>query len=107
MIELFTMTGGLRTEQVGAAFPFNMGNVSWPFAHLAASRQRLTIQVFSTKYTIEKDQIRQLSRHRGLWSVGLRIVHTNPTIPPGLIFWTFNFKRLQLNLESLGYRVDS
>ena len=107
MIELFTMTGGLRTEHIGAAYPFNMDNASWPFAHLAATRERLILRAFSKEYSIEKDSIKKLSKHRGVFSTGLRIAHSNQKIPPGFIFWTFNFKRLKLNLEALGYKIES
>jgi len=107
MIELFSMTGGIRTLEHGAAYPFNMINVTWPFANLTATREKLLLHAFSKKYEIEKAKVEKLKKYKGIFSVGLKIDHSEKNIAPSFIFWTFNFEKLKIGLELLGYKVET
>jgi len=58
-----------------------------------------------------RSSLRQLRRHRGLFSVGLRIEHTQDSLPEFIVFWasvffwTSGFQKLRTQLESLGYDI--
>ena len=91
------MTGGLRTDLI---------NASWPFANLTASREALRLSVLSKEFSIGKDSITKLVKHRGLLTTGIKIEHAIPGVPTGPVFWTFSFAKLERNLEQLGYSVE-
>jgi hypothetical protein len=107
MTELFTMVGGMRTLYRGAAFPFNMRNVTWPFARIVVTKDRLSLSAFTKEYEIERNQIDNLEKYRGAFSIGLKITHSKKEMPPGFIFWTFGFAKLKSNLEHFGYKVET
>jgi len=57
-----------------------------------------------------KSSIRRLGRHRGIFSVGLRIEHTEQSflssLSSGLRYLLdFSFPEVEANLESLGYDI--
>jgi hypothetical protein len=88
-------------------------NVTAPFATLSVSREALRISCFGTDYTFPKDTIAGLSRHRGIFSIGLRVQHTVPVYPDFIVFWISfipwggrrRFAALKQKLESLGHGV--
>lgn len=92
------MTGGLRADQL---------NASWPFAKLTVTREKITLRVFSNEYEIEKRAVITLKKHKGIFSRGLNIVHDKNEIPGRLIFWTFNFSKLKLVMEQMGYDFEA
>ena len=100
----FSQTGGARIDCFNATFPF---------ATLSANTDALRLSCFGQDYAFPKDKIRRLSRHRGIFSVGLRIQHTEPSLPQfvvfwtSIVFWTAGFQRLKTQLESLGYDIQS
>ena len=98
MVEVFTMTGGLRAD---------LFNASWPFAKLTVTKEKILLKVISKEYEIEKSKIDTLKKYKGIFSVGLEIGHHESQIPARLIFWTFNFARLKQGLEQMGYKVDA
>ncbi len=63
-------------------------------------------------YVFPRDSIRRLSRHRRIFSTGLRIEHQVESAPEfvvfwtSLCFWTFKFDVLKLQLGRLGYEVQ-
>lgn len=98
----FTQTGGARLDRF---------NASYPFATLSGDADALCLSCLGREYHIPRSSIRRLHRHRGLFSVGLRIEHTQDLLP-GLIvfwasvfFWPSGFQKLRTQLESLGYEV--
>jgi hypothetical protein len=96
MTSAFSQTGGAR---------LGWFNVSWPFASLLATKDSLCLSCLGRDYTFSKSAIRSLSRHRGIFSTGLRIEHVEPSFPEFVVFWTFCFQKLKTQLESLGYPV--
>ncbi len=98
----YNQTGGARLD---------MFNATWPFATLSADRENLTLQCLGKTYVFPKNEISELSRHGGIFSVGLRIAHKNPTAPGFVVFWASlvpfhkGFQRLRTGLEELGYAV--
>ena len=94
----FSQTGGARIDS---------WNFTFPFAALSAHRNAITLN----DYVFPKESIISLARHRGLFSVGLRISHTVPLYPKFVVFWISAFRvrtpfeRLQKRLEALGYEV--
>ena len=100
------MSGTREVSQIGG-LRVDGFNVSWPFARLKATEDKITLVVFSKTYEIEKENISALRRHRGFLSVGLKIEHTKGGMPKHLVFWTFAFKKLKKALGELGYKVDA
>jgi hypothetical protein len=102
MTTTFTQTGGAR---------LGMFNATYPFATLSATPDVLRLSCLGRDYSFRKESIRSLSRHRGIFSTGLRIEHTDPFFPEfvvfwaSLFFWTSGFQKLKAQLESLGYEV--
>ncbi len=92
------MAGGLRAD---------LFNASWPFAKIRVTREKVTLRVFSTEYEIEKSAIKTLKKHKGIFSTGMKIEHDKNEIPGRLIFWTFNFSKLKLAMEQLGYDFEA
>jgi hypothetical protein len=100
----FTQTGGARLDNFNASFPF---------ATLSADAEALHLSCLGREYHFPRSSIRQLRRHRGLFSVGLRIEHTQDSLPgfivfrASLFFWTSGFQKLRTQLETLGYDIDA
>ena len=98
----FTQTGGARLDNFNASFPF---------ATLSGDSEALHLSCVGREYHFPRSSIRQLSRHRGLFSVGLRIEHTQDSPPEYIVFWasaffwTSGFQKLRTQLQSLGYDV--
>jgi hypothetical protein len=97
MMSAFSQRGGAR---------LGLFNASWPFATLSASHDELRLSCLGSDYVFYRSNTRRLRRHRGLFSVGLRIEHLVPTYPDFIVFWVFDFKRLKARLESLGYEIE-
>ena len=87
-------------------------NVTIPFARLSGDRNALRLSCFRRDYVFDTSNIEGLSRHRGLFSIGLRIEHTVPLYPKFVVFWVSSFPwgrrflTLKGELERLGYRVQ-
>ena len=103
MTATYTRTGGARLGRF---------NASWPFAKLSATSDALRLSCFGRNYDFPKGSIRILSRHRGIFSTGLRIEHSNTSYPDFIVFWaslppwTSGFRNLKRHLESLGYEFQ-
>jgi hypothetical protein len=98
----FTETGGARLD---------FFNATCPFATLSGDAQALQLSCLGRCYIFPKSSIRRLSRHRGIFSVGLRIEHAEKSYPQfvvfwaSIFFWTSGFRKLKAQLESLGYEI--
>jgi hypothetical protein len=102
MTTTFSQTGGVR---VGGG-TFLAFNASWPFASLQADDSALTLSCLGKRWVFPKSSIRRLSKHSGLFSVGLRIEHSVAGYSEIIVFWTFRFAHLQRELEQRGYTVS-
>jgi len=102
MNSAFSQTGGAR---------LGFFNATYPFAILSADTEGLRLSCLGRNYAFSKNKIQSLSRHRGIFSVGLRIEHSEPSYPQfvvfwaSMFFWTSGFQRLKAQLENLGYEV--
>jgi hypothetical protein len=98
----FSQNGGARIDS---------WNVTIPYAVLSAYRDALRLSCLGQDYVFPKDRIIALSRHRGLFTVGLRIEHDVPLYPAFIVFWVaVFFKRTRFTLikerlNALGYEV--
>jgi hypothetical protein len=103
MGEIFTQIGGAR---------LGMWNATLPFATLSARADELRLSCFGRNYVFPRNKILKLSRHRGIFSLGMRIEHEEPSIPEFVVFWasaffwTAGFQKLKTGLEGLGYEVQ-
>jgi hypothetical protein len=100
-------TGGLRWGRShGGGW-----NVSWPFAQLRVTPAQITIRlnvlgVVRRTFTVAAGDLQRLEFRAGagsLWS-SLLLLHSDPSQPAVLIFWTFRPRTLQGALNRLGYR---
>jgi hypothetical protein len=105
MTAAFTQTGGARLDTF---------NATMPFATLSGTQDALKLSCMGRDYVFPKSSIQSLSRHRGLFSVGLRIEHQEKSLPEFVVFWTstfffwtWAFSTLKTRLESLGYEVHA
>jgi|SRR5436190_121239 len=86
-------------------------NASYPMATLSGDSAALHLSCLGHEYHFPRSSIRHLRRHRGLFSVGLRIEHTQDSLPEFIVFWasvffwTSGFQKLRTQLESLGYDI--
>ena len=106
MSEAYNETGGLRW---GLSF-LGAVNVTWPFAHLLASPERLQIRVslfgiWSRVFEFSRHEIKSLRRKDVLGSVGMAIDHTKSDYPPFILFWTFSYPSLKKGMTRFGYDV--
>ena len=98
----FTQTGGARLDNFNATFPF---------ATLSGDSEAIHLSCGEREYHFPRTSIRRLRRHRGLFSVGLQIEHSQDSLPEFVVFWaspffwTSGFQRLKTQLESLGYDI--
>ncbi|HMJ91636.1 MAG TPA: hypothetical protein VK530_17575 [Candidatus Acidoferrum sp.] len=101
-MSVFALTGGARIGNFNATFPF---------ATLSFDSSALHLSCVGRNYHFPRSSIRRLSRHRGLFSVGLRIEHNQAALPEfvvfwaSMIFWSSAFEKLQRQLEALGYEI--
>lgn len=78
MNETVTFTGGARLGWIQA---------TWPFGRLSISSGQITISLaFAGRYTFAPSEISSFERY-GVFSNGLRIVHTCPDYPTPIVFW--------------------
>ena len=106
MIEEYTVTGGLRW---GESY-WSAGNVTWPFVTLRVNSERLWIRVRVWKlwqkvFEFTRSEIKGIRKHRGFISVGVVIEHNKGEYPPFILFWTFDYPKLKVELNRLGYQV--
>lgn len=89
------LTGGAQIGWVSA---------TWPFAQLVASPERLSVGGrLLGSYDFSPNEVAALEP-RGWVSRGVRIVHTNPTYPEKIIFFSFRSpERLIQKIEGLGF----
>ena len=102
----YSETGGAR---YGSSF-WTAVNFTWPFATLTATSEQIEIRVslgklWSKTFALERALIKSIRRKRSLWSVGIEVDHSVSEVPPFILFWTFRYRRLKQELESLGYEI--
>ena len=99
----FSQEGGARIDS---------WNITAPYAVLTGHRNALRLSCWGQDYVFPKTSIVALTRHRGVFSVGLRIEHDVPLYPGYIVFWVSlvlrrsPFAHLKGQLEALGYAVE-
>jgi hypothetical protein len=99
--EQFVQTGGAR---IGNSRWFGL-NVTWPFAKLEFDDSELTLSCLGKRFIFRKEDVSKLSKYAGIFSAGLRIEHTIEKYKPFIVFWTFDFGRLQEELNMRGWMM--
>lgn len=73
-------------------------NTSWPFASLALEKSRLRFSwrflFLHAEYKIDFSEIVKIEIKRGIFSKGLRFMHSSARAPRLIIFWTWNSREL-------------
>jgi hypothetical protein len=105
----FLQRGGLRW---GKSHWSGM-NVTWPFATLRASQERITITVrtfgfLDADIEFNRSDIFRIKKKRGipLLNVGIIIEHCKQNCAPYVLFWTMSYSTLKSGLLGAGYEVD-
>lgn len=88
---ILTQRGGARR---------GWANSTWPFERLDVFEDRLVL----SGQTIRKGEIEELRRHKGFFSVRLRI--RRKVSNELLVFWTFNYPALESALRQAGFQVS-
>jgi hypothetical protein len=88
-------------------------NMTWPFAKLRASQERITITVrtfgfLDVDLDFDRFDIIRIRMKRGipLLNVGIIIEHRKQNCAPYVLFWTMSYSALKLGLLGAGYEVD-
>lgn len=76
--------GGLRFRRSRLATI----NFTWPFATLEIGPGALVLRGPGIHYVFSRESV-AVEAVRGLFSPGLRLRHTDPALPPYVVFWTF------------------
>lgn len=99
----YSTRGGLRW---GKTY-WRSSNVTVPFARMRASAQELTIRVSAmivhVELRVQRAEVIRVEHQRGLFTPGVRIIHSNENIPPFVLFWTYLRADVMKNLTLLGY----
>jgi hypothetical protein len=82
---------------------FGALNASAPLARLTATRGELRLSCPGHDLVFPRNSISTLSKHRGIFSSGVRIEHTLSDCDQFVVFWTFRFRQVQKDLSDLGY----
>jgi uncharacterized FAD-dependent dehydrogenase len=98
----FSQIGGMR---VGNNSLLAL-NATWPFASLQVDDSILTLGCLGQEWVFPKSSIQRLSKYSGLFSVGLRVEHSNESYDKFIVFWTVQFTILRQELEKRGYSVS-
>ena len=77
MTATFIQTGGARLGMFKCKLA-----IRHPFSHA----QLLRLSCLGREYSLPKSSIRRLGRHRGMLSAGLRIEHTDSSLPEFIVF---------------------
>ena len=93
----YRQTGGARLD---------LFNATIPFARIIVTPSRITLACFGMSHVFDRSTVRSLSRHRGLFSTGLRIEHAKSSGPSFVVFWTSSFPKLAAALERFGWVVS-
>jgi hypothetical protein len=94
----------LLLQRGGIWYVFRWGTIwmSWPFAKLTVFRDHFAVN--GTRFTAQN--VLALERVTFLFSLGLRIVHSNSGTSSGeIVFWSFNFPLLQASLAQAGFSI--
>jgi len=79
-------------------------NATWPFATLDVGVDCIILKVLTSIYVFQKEEVQNLKRH-GLFSRGIKIVHSNPTAPAHIVFWPFPSREVLEVAQKAGYPV--
>ena len=107
MSKEYTETGGLRW---GKNF-WIASNFTWPFATLKATKDQLYIRVgvwrfFQKVFKFNRLEVKDIKRQKGFFGVGILIEHSKSEYPPFIMFWTFNYNKIKIELNRLGYQIS-
>lgn len=80
-------------------------NASWPLARLSVSSGQLQLWVaLSGSYTFTPGQVVALELEGSIFRRGIRIVHTNPDYPEGIIFWRGGRDQMLQEIKRIGFQ---
>ena len=93
-----TFLGGAR---------IGMFNASWPFARLTLSEEMLLLKVLWVTYALKKEEVSRLEPFNGLFSSGVKIVHSTARLNPHAVFWSFDSGEVLTAARKLGFQTSN
>jgi len=80
-------------------------NATWPFATLTISDTSISLQVFSRRYSLKKEEVTRLEYFRGWFSVGVKIVHKGAVLDSHAVFWSFEPTKVLAEAKRVGFQT--
>ena len=98
-------TGGAR---IGRGFWWSV-NWTWPFVTLAADESALTLRTPPRTYRLARANIQAVELIGPAWAPpgfhGVVFRHNDATVPPYVLFWSFDRPTLTEGLKVAGYPI--
>ena len=82
-------------------------NATWPFAGLFVYTDHLVLSTFLRRLHFHREDISQIEHYSGIFSNGLRIVHTVASYPRHVVFWTRNVAEIEDILRANAFPVGT
>jgi hypothetical protein len=82
-------------------------NASWPFAGLSVYTEELVLSTFLRRLRFRREDIFQVERYNGIFSTGVRIVHTVASYPRHVVFWARDIAELEEALRANAFPVGT
>ena len=76
-------------------------HATWPFCRLSLSEEAISLRILWRKYHLRHEEIVEIQRFRGFFSVGVKFIHSVPTVPKKLIFWPLAFETLEKRIGTI------
>jgi hypothetical protein len=82
-------------------------NATWPLAGLFVYADQLVLSTFLRRLRFHREDILQIERYCGIFSSGVRIVHTVASYPRHVVFWTRDVAELEEVLRANAFPVGT
>jgi hypothetical protein len=80
-------------------------HATWPFCRLVVNRETICLRVLWLEYRMGREDLVEIKRYRCFFSVGIKFIHSVPSLPKLLVFWPLSFGKLKQHLEQFGYTI--
>jgi hypothetical protein len=98
----FSIRGGIR---IGRSYWVAL-NLSAPLARLALEPERVILALPFREIRLDRQSIQSVRPENGIFSKGVRIIHSDPLVSPFVLFWTRRAGELIAAFRQCGYSVS-